>query len=53
MRTHEAVELGTVGQGGEGAAQVGVSVAIGIPLAGEPGEAGKDGEGYDLLAGAD
>lgn len=53
VRTHEAVELGTVGQGGEGSAQeVGVSVAIGIPLAGEPGEAGEDGEGYDL-AGAE
>jgi hypothetical protein len=48
VRTHEAIELRAIGQSGEGAPQASVSVAMEIPLACESGEAGEDGEGYDL-----
>ncbi len=52
VRAHGAVELGTIWQGGESAAQVGMGVAVEIPPASEAGESGEDGEGYDL-AGAE
>jgi len=48
MGAREAIKLRTVGQGGESAAQVDLCVAIEVPLAEEPAEAGKDGEGDDL-----
>jgi hypothetical protein len=48
---HEAVELGTSQQCGEGAEQVGLGVAVEVPLAGEPGPPGEDGQGYDLAFG--
>jgi hypothetical protein len=47
----EAVELRTVGQGGEGIAQLGVGVTVEVPLAGEAAPAGKDGQGKDLALG--
>ena len=48
MGTREAIKLRTVGQGGESGAQVNLCVAIEVPLADEPAEASKDGEGDDL-----
>src|SRR5215204_6667415 len=48
MGAREAIKLRTVGQGGESGAQVDLCVAIEVPLADEPAEAGKDGEGDDL-----
>ena len=48
---HEAVELGTSRQCGEGVEQVGLGVAVEVPLAGEAGPAGEDGQGYDLAFG--
>ena len=39
-----AVELGTVGQIGEGVAQASARVAVEIPFAGEAGPPGEDGE---------
>src|SRR5215204_100220 len=42
MGAREAIKLRTVGQGGESAAQVDLCVAIEVPLADEPAEAGKD-----------
>ena len=44
MGTREAIKLRTVGQGGESGAQVDLCVAIEVPLADEPAEAGKDME---------
>jgi hypothetical protein len=49
---HESIELGSIGQSGEGATQGSVGVAMKVPLAGESGEAGENGEGCDL-AGAE
>jgi hypothetical protein len=48
VRAQQAVELGTLGQGREGVSEVACSVAIEVPLAGEPRPAGEDGEGEDL-----
>jgi hypothetical protein len=48
---HQAVELRTSGQGREGLEQVGLGVAVEVPLAGEAGPAGEDGEGDDLALG--
>lgn len=45
---HEAVELWASWQCGEGVEQVGLGVAVEVPLAGEPGPPGEDGQGYDL-----
>ena len=42
---------GRVGSVGEGAEQVGLGVAVEVPLAGEPGPPGEDGQGYDLAFG--
>jgi hypothetical protein len=50
-RAHVAVELGAVGQSGEGATQVRLSVTVKVPFAGESGKTGEDGEGYDLAIG--
>jgi hypothetical protein len=48
MEAHEAVELGTVGQGRERSSQMCLGVAVEVPFAGEPGPAGEDREGDDL-----
>ena len=48
---HQAVELRAVGQSGESLAQVGLSVAVEIPLAGETAPTGKDGQGKHLALG--
>ena len=48
---HEAVELGTLGQGREGVSEAARGVAIGIPLAVETAPTRKDGEGDDLAFG--
>src|ERR671911_1267320 len=48
---YRAVELRTVGQGGEGIAQLGVGVAIEVSLAVETAPTGKDSQGNDLAAG--
>ena len=45
VRAYQAVELRTLGQGGEGIPQFGVGVAIEVPLAGETAPTGKDGQG--------
>jgi len=50
-RAHQAIELGASWQCGEGRAQVGLGVAVEVPLAGEPGPPGEDGQGYDLAFG--
>jgi len=48
---HQAVELRAVGQSGESLAQVSLSVAVEIPLAGETAPTGKDGQGKHLALG--
>src|ERR687898_1158610 len=48
---HQAVELRATGQGREGIEQVGLGVAVEVPLAGEAGPPGEDGEGDDLALG--
>jgi hypothetical protein len=47
----QAVELRAAGQGGESVAQISLSVAVEIPLAGEYAPRGKDGQGDDLTLG--
>src|SRR5918995_674728 len=48
VRAHQPIELGTLGKGGEGICEVGLGVAVEVPLAGEPRPAGEEGEGDDL-----
>jgi len=48
---HQAVELRTTGQGREGIYEVGLGIAVEVPLAGEAGPPGEDGEGDDLAFG--
>ena len=48
VRAHQPIELGTLGKRGEGICEVGLGVAVEVPLAGEPRPAGEEGEGYDL-----
>src|SRR5215203_5647916 len=48
---HQAVELRAVGQGREGIAQLGVGVAVEVPLAGETAPTGKDGQAKHLALG--
>jgi hypothetical protein len=48
---YAAVELGAVWQGGEGRAQAALSVAVEVPLAGEPGPPSEDGQSDDLAFG--
>jgi hypothetical protein len=48
---HQAVELRTTGQRREGIEQVGLGVAVEVPLAVEAGPAGEDGEGDDFAFG--
>src|SRR5215211_6062306 len=48
---YRAVELRTLGQGGEGIPQFGIGVAIEVPLAGKTAPTGKDGQGNDLALG--
>src|SRR5215210_454665 len=48
---HQAVELRATGQSREGIEQVGFGVAVEVPLAGEAGPPGEDGQGYDLAFG--
>ena len=48
VRAHQPIELGTLGKGGEGICEVGLGVAVEVPLAGEPRPAGEQGEGDDL-----
>jgi hypothetical protein len=48
MEAQEAVELGAARQGRKGIREVGLGVAIEIPLAGERRPPGEDGEGDDL-----
>src|SRR5215210_2756273 len=48
LRAQEAVELGAIRKGKEGLSEVACSVAVEIPLAGEPAPAGEDGQGNDL-----
>src|SRR5215210_7673239 len=50
-RAHTAVELRAVGQGREGVPQLGVGVAVEVPLAGKTAPTGKDGQGNDLALG--
>jgi hypothetical protein len=49
--THEAVEVGGSWQCGEGVEEVGLGVAVEVPLAGEPGPPGEEGQGYKLAFG--
>src|ERR671916_751385 len=51
VETHEAVELRAVRQGRESVPQVSLGIAVEVPLAGEPGPPGEDGEGDDLTCG--
>jgi hypothetical protein len=51
VETQEAVELRAVGQGRESVPQVSLGIAVEVPLAGEPGPPGEDGEGDDLTCG--
>ena len=48
---HQAVELRAVGQGRECIPQLGVGVAVEVPLAGETAPTGKDGQGKHLALG--
>jgi hypothetical protein len=48
VETQEAVELRAVGQGRESVPQIGLGIAVEVPLAGEPGPPGEDGKGDDL-----
>ena len=48
VRAHQAIELGTLGKGGEGICEVGLGVAVEVPLACEPRPAGEEGEGDEL-----
>jgi hypothetical protein len=48
VRAHQPIELGTLRKGGEGICEVGLGVAVEVPLAGEPRPAGEEGEGDDL-----
>jgi hypothetical protein len=48
---HQAVELRAVGQSGESLAQVSLSVAVEIPLAGETAPTSEDGQGKHLALG--
>jgi hypothetical protein len=48
MEAHEAIELGTIREGGECPSQMDLGVAVEVPFAGEPGPAGEDREGDDL-----
>ena len=50
-RSHQAVELRTIGQGREGASEVACGVAVEVPLAAKAGPTGEDGEGEDLAFG--
>jgi hypothetical protein len=45
---HQPVELGALGQSGEGIAQAGACIAVEVPLAREACPSGEDGEGDDL-----
>src|SRR5215203_1183219 len=45
---HQPVELRVLGQGGEGIAQLGLGIAVEVPLAPKACPSGEDGEGYDL-----
>lgn len=49
--THQAVELGAVGQGGESVEEVLGGVAVEVPLASEAPPAGEEGQGDDLALG--
>src|SRR5919112_1940130 len=48
VRAHQPIELGTLGKRGESICEVGLGVAVEVPLAGEARPAGEEGEGYDL-----
>jgi hypothetical protein len=48
MEAHEAVELGTVGEGRECLSEMCLGVTVEVPFAGESRPAGEDGEGDDL-----
>ena len=43
--------MGASWQCGEGVEQVGLGVAVEVPLAGEAAPTGEDGQGYDLAFG--
>src|SRR5215212_2241654 len=45
---HQPVELRALGQGGEGIAQLGLGIAVEVPLAPKACPSGEDGEGGDL-----
>src|SRR5947209_2616411 len=51
MGTYQPVELGAVGQGGEGVSKVACGIAVEVVFAGESGPPGEDGEGNDLAFG--
>ena len=48
MEAHEAVELATIREGRERSSQMGLSVAVEVPFAGESRPGGEDGQGDDL-----
>src|SRR5919112_5286085 len=48
---HEPVELRAVGQGGEGASEMSLGVAVEVSLAGESRPAGEDSQGNNLTRG--
>src|SRR5215204_1546646 len=50
VQTHAAVELRAVGQSRKSRAQLGLGVAVEIPLAGEPGPPGEDSQGDHLAS---
>ena len=48
IEAYKPVELGALGQGGEGSSQMALGVAVEVSLAGESRPSGEDGEGDDL-----
>src|SRR5215217_6564771 len=51
IESHETVELGTVWKGRECCSEMGLSVGVEVPLAGEPRLPSEDGEGDDFALG--
>ena len=51
IESHETVELGTVWESRECCSQMGLSVAVEVPLAGEPRPPSEDGQGDEFALG--
>src|SRR5215217_7607037 len=51
LRTHQPIELGTIGQSGKSTPQLGLGITVEVPLAGEAPPTSEDGQSNDLALG--